>query len=88
LINFVSNSWEMSTIELRHLITEYLSHIEDVSFLKAIKTIIESKVTDGIYKLSDDQKKRIDLGREQIRNGQTISDEVVQKEIDLWLNSK
>jgi len=78
----------MSTIELRHLITEYLSHIDDVSFLNAIKTIIESKVSDGVYKLSDFQKKRIELGNEQIQKGETISDEVVQKEIDQWLNSK
>jgi len=78
----------MSTIELRHLITEYLSHIDDVSFLNAIKTIIESKVSDGVYKLSDFQKKRIELGNEQIQKGETISDEVVQKEIDQWLASK
>ena len=78
----------MSTVELRHLITEYLTQIDDVSFLKAIKTIIESKVSDGVYKLSEYQKKRIELAREQIRNGQTISDQEVQKEVDLWLNSK
>jgi len=28
------------------------------------------------------------LGNEQIQKGETISDEVVQKEIDQWLNSK
>ncbi len=78
----------MSTVELRHLITEYLTQIDDISFLKAIKTIIESKVSDGVYKLSEYQKKRIELAREQIRNGQTISDQEVQKEVDLWLNSK
>lgn len=51
----------MSTVELRHIITEHLSHIEDASFLNAIKTIIESKVSEGGYKLSDYQKKRVDL---------------------------
>ena len=55
----------MSTIELRHHIIENLSLIDDDSFLKAIKTIIESKVNEGVYKLSDFQKKRIDSGREQ-----------------------
>lgn len=78
----------MSTIELRHLITEYLSQIDDVSFLNAIKTMIESKVSNGAYKLSDFQKKRIESGNEQIQKGETISDEVVQKEIDQWLDSK
>jgi hypothetical protein len=78
----------MSTIELRQLINAHLSHIEDVSFLNAIKTIIESKVADGVYKLSDFQKERIDLARQQLKNGQTISHEDLQKEIDQWLSTK
>ena len=78
----------MSTIELRHYIIEKLSHIDDDSFLKAIKTIVESKVNKGVYKLSDFQKKRVYSGREQLRKGQSISNEVLQKEIDQWLNTK
>jgi len=78
----------MGTIELRHIITERLSHINDVSFLNAIKTIIESKVSDETYKLSDYQKIRIDLARQQLKNRQTISHDVLQKEIDQWLSSK
>jgi hypothetical protein len=72
----------MSTIELRHHIIEKLSLIDDDSFLNAIKTIIEPKVNEGVYKLSDFQKKRIESGREQIKKGQTISDQALQKEID------
>ncbi len=78
----------MSTVELRHIITEHLSHIEDVSFLNALKTIVESKVSGGTYKLSDYQKMRIDSAKQQLIKGQTISHEEVQKEIDQWLNSK
>jgi hypothetical protein len=78
----------MSTIELRHHIIEKLSLIDDDSFLKAIKTIIESKVNERVYNLSDFQKKRIESGREQRKKGQTISNDVLQKEIDQWLNTK
>ena len=78
----------MSTIELRHHIIEKLSLIDDDSFLKAIKTIIESKVNERVYNLSDFQKKRIQSGREQRKKGQTISNDVLQKEIDQWLNTK
>ncbi|MCX6219465.1 MAG: hypothetical protein NTZ69_00565 [Bacteroidia bacterium] len=78
----------MSTIELRHVITEYLTHIDDASFLNAIKTIIESKVSEGTYMLSDFQKKRIEEGREQIQKGQTISNESLKHEIDQWLSTK
>jgi hypothetical protein len=78
----------MSTIELRHYIIEKLSLIDDDSFLRAIKTIVESKVNDGTYNLSDFQKKRIDSGREQLRKGLSVSDDVLQKEIVQWLNSR
>lgn len=78
----------MSTIELRHIINEHLSHIDDVSFLNAIKTIIESKASDSVYKLSDYQKDRINSAREQLEKGQTISNDDLQKEIDQWLSSK
>lgn len=78
----------MSTVELRHIITEHLSHIDDVSFLKAIKTIIESKASECTYKLSEHQKKRIDLARQQLKSGQTISNDDLQKEVDQWLSSK
>ena len=78
----------MSTIELRHIINEHLSHIEDVSFLNAIKTIIESKASGGIYRLSEFQKERIDSARQQLKNGQTISHDDLQKEIDQWLSTK
>ena len=78
----------MSTVELRHHIIEKLSLIDDDSFLKAIKTIIESKVNESMYKLSDFQKNRIESGRKQLKKGQSISNDTLQKEIDQWLNTK
>ena len=79
---------DMSTIELRHKIIEQLSLIEDTSFLKAIKTIIESKVAESEYKLSEFQKQRISEARKELLNGQTIKNDVLQNEIDEWLSSK
>jgi hypothetical protein len=78
----------MGTLELRHIITEHLSHIDDEPFLNALKTIIESKVSEGEYKLSDFQKKRIDIARQGLKSGQTITHNDLQKEIDQWLGSK
>jgi hypothetical protein len=78
----------MSTIELKHHIIQNLSLIDDDSFLMAIKTIVDSKVNDAVYTLSDFQKQRILLGREQLKSGQTISDDLLQKEIEQWLNTK
>jgi hypothetical protein len=78
----------MSTVELRHIIFKKLSSIEDISFLKAIKTIVESKADEKVYQLSEFQKKRIEESREQLKKGKTISNEALNKEVLQWLNSK
>lgn len=78
----------MNTIELRHEINERISLIDDESFLIAIKTIVDSKVSSTIYKLSNFQKERISLGREQLNNGQVISNDELVSEIDQWLSTK
>lgn len=39
-------------------------------------------------KLSDSQKVAINTGREQIKNGQSFTNEEVNSEIDKWLNEK
>ena len=78
----------MSIAELRHIIIEKLSLIDDASFLKAIKTIIESKADERVYQLSDFQKRRIEAGREQVRKRKTISHEKLQKEITQCLSTK
>jgi len=78
----------MSTVELRQLIAEHLARIEDASFLNAIKTIIESKVSEVEYELSDFQIKRVDSARNELKSRKTISHSDVQREIDQWLNIK
>jgi hypothetical protein len=76
----------MSTLEMRNIINEYLSLIDGTSFLSALKTIVESKVSEETHELSDYQKKRIELGRAQLKNGKTISNESLKQDIAQWLS--
>lgn len=78
----------MNSIELRHIINDRISLIDDELFLSAIKTILDSKVSSDVYKLSDFQKERINSGREQLKNGNAISNDDLQSEISKWLNTK
>jgi Zn-dependent M32 family carboxypeptidase len=78
----------MSTIHLRNVISEYLSHIDDVSFLNAIKTIVESKASEKTYNLSENESKRVEEGRKQYKKRQTIPDEQLKNEIEQWLKTK
>jgi len=78
----------MSTAELRNSIGEYLSDIEDVSFLNALQTIVASKASENLSELSDFQINRIQSGRRQHKEGQTVANDVLQQEINQWVNSK
>ena len=73
----------MSTLELKNIITEHLSHIEDVSFLNAIKTIIESKASLGTYELSDYQKNRIDLARLQLKKSKQLLTKIYKRKLTI-----
>ena len=53
-----------------------------------LNTIIENSNSKGIYMLSDFQKESIKASLEQIKNGEFISNDDLEKEMDEWLNSK
>jgi len=78
----------MSTIEIRNKLIENIFLIEDKLFLEALKTIVDSKLASTTYELSDFQIDRIRKGREQLMNGNTISNVTVQKKVDKWLSTK
>ena len=44
--------------------------------------MVKNSNMKGIYKLSEQEKERIYLAREEFKNGKTISNKVVQKEIN------
>ncbi len=78
----------MSTLEIRNKLIENIFLIEDKSFLEALKTIVDTKLASSSYELSDFQTDRIIKGREQVVNGNTISNELVQKKVDKCLSTK
>jgi len=78
----------MSTKEVKYKILNQLAHVEDESVLNEIMVILEKKGKTGIYHLSDLQKERLNLARNQFQKDLSISDESLHSEIQLWLNSK
>lgn len=67
---------------------QHLSKIEDVSFLNAIKTIVESRISGDYYELSDFEKARVEESRQDLQNKKTISNDDIQKEIGQWLKNE
>lgn len=64
----------MTTTEIKKSIIDRISQIEDLNFLKAIKTI---KV-----------KEKIQHSRKHARQGNIISNENLNKEIEDWLRKE
>jgi hypothetical protein len=78
----------MSTVEIRNIISQRLLLIDDAVFLQNINHLIESKINERIYLLSDEQRFRVEEARIEYEAGITISDTEVEMEIERWLNEK
>ncbi|MCH7658058.1 MAG: hypothetical protein IIB05_07040 [Bacteroidetes bacterium] len=76
----------MSIDEIKIRLHEGIENIDDNEFLMTIKELIEHKYqSTGSPKLTGWQLKRIKESEEQIKNGEFLTDEQVDKVIDKWL---
>lgn len=78
----------MTTFELKSILYQKIAEIDDKSFLSAINTMIETKSNTTIFKTTHEQKKKIEHGINDIKEGRFFTDEEVQKEVDKWLKEK
>lgn len=77
----------MSTMELRKRLIDKIQKTKDERILEEAYRLLELETEDiEIYRLNDDQKKAISEARQQIKNGQFLTEEQANKEIDEWLN--
>lgn len=78
----------MSTVELRKRLIEKIQKTEDERILEEAFRLLELETTEDIeiYRLNDDQKKAISEARQQVKNGQFLTEGQANKEIDEWLN--
>ncbi len=78
----------MTTIELKRQLIHRISEIEDANFLKALKTILDSKLNEGILNLTAEQRDEIIASREDVKKGLVIDNALLDKEIKAWLNAR
>ena len=77
----------MQATQLKDMVIDKIYGINDVDYLKALKKILDvGKKSEEIYYLNDKQRAVIDIGKQQIANGEYISNEELEKEEDEWLN--
>ncbi len=76
----------MSTEQLKNLVIDQISQIEDENFLNAVKTILDTNmVSVSAMALTNEQKQKVQRGLDQLALGKTISNEDLEKEEDEWL---
>jgi hypothetical protein len=78
----------MTAIELKTLLIHRITEINDVSFLKALKTILDSKTETGVIQLTPDQLDDIVSSKKEIENGLFIEHGQLDKEIMQWLSAR
>ena len=74
----------MTVIQLKKLLVNRISEINDVSFLKAIKTILDSKTDADVLLLTDDQRKEIMQSKKEIQKGLYIEQAELDKKVAKW----
>jgi len=76
----------MTAIELKKRLIGKINQTENSGILEEMYRLIANEETDGsIYVLSDEQKKAVEEGQQQFKNGQFLKSEQADDEIEEWL---
>ena len=78
----------MTAIQLKTLLIHRISEINDVSFLKALKTILDTKTETGVIQLTQEQLDDIIASKKEIEQGLYIENNAFEKEVKQWLNAR
>ena len=79
----------MRTVEIKKRLIEEINSSNNKSLLEEMYNFLnQDNATDTAYKLSKTQKLALTKGREQIKNGESFTNEEVDYEMEKWLNEK
>jgi len=78
----------MTTIELKKVLIHRITEINDISFLKALKTILESKTDTEVISLTVEQRNEIIASRKEIEQGLYIEHDLLDKKVSGWLSGR
>ena len=78
----------MTTFELKTLLVHRIAEINDISFLRALKTILDTKTEAGVIQLTQDQLEDIIESKKEIEKGMFVENNVLDKQVRQWLNAR
>ena len=78
----------MSILELKNLLIQRITEINDRSFLEAIKTILDAGNKAEVMIVPEDRVREINVSKQEIKEGYFVDNNKLEDEIDQWLAEK
>lgn len=78
----------MTPIELKKVLIHKITEINDISFLKAIKIILDSKTKTEVISLTSKIRNEIMESKKEIEQGLSIEHKLLDKEVKGWLSTR
>jgi hypothetical protein len=77
----------MVTPTLKERLIEKIQQSDNEALLGEVSRLMDAEAEDAtVYELNDEQKQIIATAQQQVQQGQYLTDEQANKEIDEWLN--
>jgi len=74
--------------KLQEILIKKISSTTDERILQEVNRLLETGADEEIYQLTSEQVAGIEESKEQIKNGQFLTNEEANKEIQEWLKNK
>ena len=82
------NSQVIDAAQLRATVIGRLYTIDDPDYLRALKTILDTRASsENIYYTNEMQKAAVKIGKDQIAQGQSVTNEELEDDEDKWLST-
>ena len=75
-------------LQLKLDVINTITGLKETRVLKEIKRLLDFELDESVYQLSPEQSARIAEAKQEYANGETISHEDLNNEIDRWLNEE
>jgi len=74
--------------KLQQILIEKISSTKDERILQEVNRLLETGIEEEVYQLSPEQIVGIEEAKEQIKNGQFLTNEEANKEAQEWLKNR
>ncbi|MBS1573344.1 MAG: hypothetical protein KF825_10320 [Ferruginibacter sp.] len=75
----------MSSANLKIDVINKITQIKETNIIKEIKRVLDFELDEGVFQLSNAQKKRVSEAKQEVKQKKYITGLAANKEINEWL---